>query len=165
MTRLRAQSSVAAPAVIAVAAALGHASPALGATAVGETFTPNSACAGGVGVTALQVESPGDAYMVGSRGVVTSWSFEAGPNPPPVARLRTGRTAGGTSYRITGESQPEAITPNTLNTFPTHVAVQSGDVIGFTVVGGGCARNPALTPGYFVDAVLGDTPPSPGGLG
>jgi hypothetical protein len=65
--------------------------------------------------------------------VIVSWSIEstsAGSSGNPTV-LKVARAAGGDSFTIVGESQGQNI-PDTdaLNTYPTRIPVQEGDLIG-----------------------------------
>jgi hypothetical protein len=108
---------------------------ALGATPIGQTITPTTTYVVSP-TTYLQCVSPGDQYAAPSPGVITSWSFRADALPPQI-RLKTVRAAPGVQrYTIVGESALESPTPSQLNTFPTRVAVQAGDFLGFFVTPG-----------------------------
>jgi hypothetical protein len=57
------------------------------------------------------------------------------------------RPAGGNDFTIVGESEVQTTSANQLNTFPTQISVEAGDLIGEVRVGSGdCGRN---EPGYF----------------
>jgi hypothetical protein len=132
------------------------ASSASAATQVGETFTPPTNCAP---ATWLQSGSPGGQYAAPFVGVLTSWSFQAGPTPPPI-KLKVARHTGGNSFTIVGESDRMTLASNLLNTYPVQIPVQAGDVLGFTnFAGRECARA-APGPGYSGHAIEAD--PAPG---
>src|SRR5215216_4163207 len=73
------------------------------AAQIGETFAP-AACSELTDTVFLQSMSPGDAYVVPFDGVVTSWSYQAGGNPPAMLELKVGRSAGADDFTIVGES-------------------------------------------------------------
>ena len=101
---------------------------ALGAVTVGQTFTPDVGF-GGAG-TWIQWGSPGNTYTVPANGVITSWSFEAAAGTTPALKLKVVRSAGGSDYTTVGESRAETPLPSRLNTWPTRISVNQGDLIG-----------------------------------
>jgi hypothetical protein len=137
------------PSWIAVAAGLvSLAIPASAgaATQLGETFTPNTSDSSD---TLLQTGSPGGQYAVPFSGVITSWSFQAGPDPPTL-NFKVARSAGGNDFTIVGESGLQTgIIANALNTFPTRIPAQAGDAIGFFVGDAGEVRGTGVS-GYTV---------------
>jgi hypothetical protein len=145
---------------IAVLAGLGAFSvagpaSAWGASQVGETFTPD--VPSDVNATYLQSTSPGGQYVMPSGGVVTSWSHLA-PAGTQQLKLKIARRLSGNQFTIIGESTLETISPGTLNTFETRIAVQAGDVLGvYAVVSRGLARSAM---GYGFHGLEGD--PAPG---
>ncbi len=132
-------------ATLATSALVGAASAAA-SVQIGATFTPNLGC--GSPNATLQAVSPSGQYAAPSAGVLTSWSFQADGSPPQL-KLKVGRPAGGNNFTIVGDSPRQTMTPNALNTFPTRIPVQAGDVIGYYHEGpaGGdkCVRNAAPT--------------------
>jgi hypothetical protein len=132
------------------------ATPALAATTVGQTFTPDAFCGGPA--TRLQVVSPSSQYVVPSAGVLTSWSFQADGSPPTVKFKAAHPTGNTREFKVLGESALLSPTPSTLNTNPIRIPVQTGDVIGFFDDGAGnCQRVDAA---YTIDFLLSDVPPS-----
>ena len=114
---------------------------------VGQIVDPNSsACS--QNLTWLQTVSPNNRYVVPERGVLTQWSFLGGAIVPTQMRLKVGRPAGGNNYTIVGESAFQNPVASTLNTYPTQIPVEAGDIIGFYFQGSN-----------FVDCAL---PGSPG---
>ena len=89
------------------------------------------------------------SYRVPFDGVITSWSYDN--TAPPSGRrgtaaaslkLKVFRVVGNGEFLVVGESDPEQLEDEGINTFPTNISVQAGDFIGFTVVAGsapGCA--------------------------
>jgi hypothetical protein len=126
---------IALPAV-AVAGLLALAIPASAgaATQIGQTFTPTQTC---VGVTSLQSVSPGSHYAAPFPGVITSWSFQADATFFPELKFKVARHTGGDNFMIVGEEGPHIPSPGSLNTYPTRISVQAGDVIGLTLGAGG----------------------------
>jgi hypothetical protein len=119
---------------------------ATAATQIGETFTPDTPS---MTTTLLQSGSLGGQYAAPFSGVITSWSFRAGPDAPQL-NFKAARHAGDNNFTIVGESGLETgIIANALNTFPTRIPVQAGDVIGFFVGDAGEVRRTGVT-GYTV---------------
>jgi hypothetical protein len=145
LDRHRRLGCVVAMAVIA-ASLLGAAPLASAATQIGQTFSPNTL---GSNDTLLQSGSPGGQYAVPFSGVITSWSFQAGADPPEL-NFKAARHASGDNFTIVGQSGLQTgIIANALNTFPTRIPVQAGDVIGFFVGDAGQVRRTGIT-GYTV---------------
>jgi hypothetical protein len=76
----------------------------------------------------------GTAYVVPSTGGVTawtltSWSTVAGADPQHMA-MKVFRSAGGENYTAVGHEGPHDLSLNALNTFPAHLAVKPGDILG-----------------------------------
>jgi hypothetical protein len=130
---------------LATSALVGAASAAA-SVQIGATFTPDLGC--GSPNATLQAVSPSGQYAAPSAGVLTSWSFQADGSPPQL-KFKVGRSVGGNDFTIVGDSPVQTMTPNALNTFPTRIPVQAGDVIGYYHEGpaGGdkCVRNAAPT--------------------
>ena len=145
-------------AAVATSALVG-ATPAGASNQIGSTFTPALGC--GTPNATLQAVSPNGQYSAPSAGVLTSWSFQADGSPPQL-KFKVGRRAGASNFTIVGESPVMTMTPNALNTFPTRIPVQAGDVIGYYHEGpaGGdkCVRN--APPTYATRFVNVD--PAPG---
>jgi hypothetical protein len=143
---------------VLAAVGLGVANPshASAATEIGTTFDPGSSFCGNM---LLQSGSPpADSYAAPSAGVITSWSYQASMGPVQI-KLKVGRAAGANSFLIVGESAVQVATASSLNTFPTRISVQAGDLIGITPVTNGlpCVRSMA---GYSYSAyVMGDDVP------
>lgn len=154
MTRSR---RLAISSVLAIAALALPVSGAGAAVTIGQTFTPASDASSDCGdnATGLQTVSPNNQYAAPSRGVITSWSFQASASPVPTLKLKVGRAAGGNNYTTVGESDLRAPLPGTFSTFPTRISVEAGDVIGayYLEGDGGCAAPPA---GYVAHAAAGE---------
>jgi hypothetical protein len=112
------------------------ASPAGAATQLGETFAPPTAC--DPNAANLQSSSPAGQYTVGFPGVITSWSFHAGP--ATLVKLKVAHPAGGNSFQIVGESSLTAVAAGSSPSFPTRISVEPGDVIGNWTNTSNCAR-------------------------
>jgi hypothetical protein len=117
---------------VVVAAAVALFAVPSAATTIGQTFVPNPigpSCS--EGFTRIQGTSPGGQYAAPSNGVITAWSFDAGPGPPRL-RFKVAHPEGGNTFTIVGESDLKTPTPNQLNTYTdVRVPVRTGDVIGF----------------------------------
>jgi hypothetical protein len=126
--------------VIGSAALVLPVSPAGAATQIGQTFTPDFPCSGPAGATFLQSGAPGATYAAPSAGVITSFSFIAGSDPPPI-KFKVAHPNGGNSFTMLGESTLKMPTAGTLNTYPLQISVGTGDVIGLYTGGeGDCGR-------------------------
>ncbi len=103
---------------------------ALGATTLGETFTPTGNCAAEQPVLIQTTSPPGGAvYAAPAPGVITSWSVMA-PAATEQMAFKVARSAGGGNYTIVGESDAEQLTAAQLNTHPARIPVVAGDMIG-----------------------------------
>ena len=137
---------------------VGLPSNASAAVTLGETFTPTDECNTTMGTTYLQLgspPSPAPQFAAPTPGVITSWSSRAASVAPTQMKLKVGRPEGGNDLRIVGESDVRAPGADQLNTYPTRVAVQAGDVIGFFSTGGPgymCARSATDYLGGFINA-------------
>lgn len=138
------------------AAALAAPAAAGAATTLGQTFTPS---AGGCGsATNLQSTSPGSSYAAPSDGVITAWSHQANATPPELA-LKVARAAGGNWFTIVGGSAPQTMTPDSLNSFPTRIPVEAGDVIGFFVAASGSCGSDGGVVGFGYHYKFADIAP------
>ena len=64
-------------------------------------------------------------------GVITSWSFQAGPTPPTL-KLKVGRAASGAALRSSGRARSRCRAANQVNTFTNvRIPVAAGDMLGF----------------------------------
>ena len=123
------------------------ASPSAGAaTQLGEVFGSPAGCDTN---QVLLNGPPGSAqYIAPSRGVITSWSFQAGASPPTL-KLKVARPAGANTFTIVGQSVLQAPAPSVVSSFLTRVPMEAGDVLGFYVdASGGCANSGAGTTLY-----------------
>jgi hypothetical protein len=135
--------TIAAAALTAIAL-MAPPAPAEAATTVGQTFFPpisNDTC-GPPEFEVLQTgRADGTSYATPSNGVITSWSFEAGPDTTTLA-LRVYRPTGTAHrYLVLADAGSQTITAlSGLHTFPTSIPVRSGDIIGIRGTSGTCAR-------------------------
>ena len=85
----------------------------------------------------------GNTYVVPPFGAtITSWSTQAANSAPgAMVSFKVFRGLGGNTYRVVGLDGPRTIVPFSLNTFPTSIPVQPGDVIGFFLVNGNVAAH------------------------
>ena len=120
------------------------------ATTVGQLFLPNATNC--MPKTFIQTGvQGGNPYRVPSAGVITSWSFEHNNAIVPGLKLKVARPAnvllGDPSTQvglmIVGESLAGAQTPDAVNTYPTRISVQAGDLLGIYAGGGGCGLTPS----------------------
>jgi hypothetical protein len=64
--------------------------------------------------------------------VISSWSYNAGAGPAQTITMKVFRKiADPATLQVVGHDGPRAIAADTLNTFPTNVPVQPGDILGF----------------------------------
>jgi hypothetical protein len=140
---------VSALACFAIAPAL-----ASGATTLGQTAVP-SLCNSPGPFSAVQVATGGaPSYTVpAGGGVITSWSHQANGSAIQSAKLKMWRPAAGVlTYTMIGESSLQTTTPSALNTFPTRIAVQAGDLVGLgwtSPAGMGCQFSTASSDDVF----------------
>ena len=81
------------------------------------------------------VGGPSYAVPPGDGGVITSWSTNKGPGAGQTLKLKVWRKVGDpANYQVVGHDGPRDIGPGTIKTFQTSIPVQSGDLIGMTVV-------------------------------
>jgi len=130
--------------------ALAAPGPASAATQLGETFVNSGFC--DPFFTELQTTSPGNPYAAPTRGVITSWSYQADATPPQV-EFKVGRSVGANDFLIVAESGLETIAPNELHTAQIRVPVNQGDVIGLYQTNADCGRGQA---GYGAAYQSGD---------
>lgn len=103
-------------------------------TVLGQTFAP--APGNAIDTTYVVTGSPGIISSAQRDGVITSWSYEAGPSlNPGTVQLKTLRALGLDAYRAVGESAPETPSASTVNTFSTRVPIEQDDKIGIRSTG------------------------------
>jgi hypothetical protein len=132
----------------------GALAPSAGAaTTLGQTFPPDHEF-GGAGVF-IQSGSPGNSYTVPSNGVITSWSFEAAAGITPPIKLKVVRRVGGDDFLTVGDSQLETPMPGILNTWPTRIAVNTGDVLAHAYTGSTDGYRTGVGPDYITNEISG----------
>jgi hypothetical protein len=132
------------------------ASEASASMTIGETFDPTSS---GICTPSPRtfIQSGPASYSMPTSGVLTSWSYHAGANPPQV-KLKVARKIGA-DLLIVGETAPKSPDPNGPSTYATRIPVQAGDAIGLTLVTDGeCFRGAPTA--FTYDDIAGD--PAPG---
>jgi hypothetical protein len=138
-----------------IAGVLLPAHPADAATQLGQTFTPTGNCSPGTRLQVSGLDVPAD-------GVISSWSFErsssAGSSP---AKLKVARPLGGTDVAVIGESELENPAVG-LNTFPTRVPVQAGDLLGLYTVPASVFYCSGPAPGFTIGTGPFGSDPPPG---
>jgi hypothetical protein len=105
---------------------------------LGNTSGPLLTC-GSFGYSLLQAQvASGPTYTIpAGGGVITSWSVQASAETGDVMKLRVFHPTGTPNqYTVVAESVPQALVPNSLNTFATRITVNANDVIGTDVVAG-----------------------------
>jgi Ca2+-binding RTX toxin-like protein len=149
-------------AAIAVTALI-FAPSASAAAQVGETGSPPLSCGGGSPAQSLVQSASGHSpsYLVPTGGgVITSWSHQAHASPGTSMRLKLYRPTANPFVFITeGESSFESVTAGVLNSFPTRLTAQEGQVLGFSVMAGsnGCVFDSGDVADEF-RGILGDPP-------
>jgi hypothetical protein len=130
---------------------LGAASPAGASITIGQPapgVSPpgylDGECGGPVpGDYLQQTVISGSSYVVPGLGVITSWSHNAGDGSGMTLTFKVFRHFGGALFTAIGHSGPFPLLPSTINTFPAHIPVSTGDIIGLRV--------PTATPGVACD--------------
>lgn len=130
-----------------------NAGPAGAAVTIGQTFTPDDDF-GGSGVF-IQSGSLNNSYAAPINGVVTSWSFQAPAGITPPLKLKMMRFAGGSDFTTVGDSQLESPMPGILNTWPTRIGVQAGDVPAHFYSDTTVSYH-SNVPGYTTNEISGD---------
>jgi hypothetical protein len=138
---------------LAAAAALLLPTAALAATAIGSAAVGSSTCVGvnGTPVDSVQLTSTGNSYAVPAGGTsITSWSVTAAAGDVGPVGLEVWRPSATSPIPATliATSTLQTLSSG-LNTFPTAISVQEGDLIGLRVEG------PLACLAPIVDAVTG----------
>jgi hypothetical protein len=118
-------------------AVMASASQAGATVTIGQTFPGAFNCSGPSTyfVESTAPASPSYAVPAGG-GVITSWSLQAGADTGLV-KLAVLRNAGGPStFTTIGASAAQTLTANSLNSFPTSLAVQANDRIAALILSG-----------------------------
>ncbi len=152
---LRSVLRVGAIGTLACGAWLAFGGSALAATQLDETFAPEAGDCGNA-TFIVTVAPAGKTAAAPFAGVLTSWSYQA-LTVGPQMKLKVLRPAGGNSFTIVAESSVEVTAPNVVNTFPTRMSVQAGDIIGFYLVTQApCLRQGAPATGWHGRNFAGD---------
>lgn len=117
-------------------AALVPAPSVLAATEIGQldpAADPGGSCMGTV--VFVQTEAVGDpSYAVPPGGsVITGWSHKANLASGRELGLKLLRSQGDGTFTVVGGSEMEVLEPSTVNTFPTRVPAQGGDLLGLWI--------------------------------
>jgi hypothetical protein len=150
-------------AVAAGAMVLVCAPSATAAVTIGQANGTGSSCPAGVTIVQRGVAAGGPSYVVPSPGgVITSWSYGAGPSPDQI-KFKALRPIGGDDFTVIGASGTQTMTPGVVNTFGIQVPVQAGDTIGLSTVSPDttCAQTdvPLTTADVAGGCVTCDPPP------
>jgi hypothetical protein len=150
-------------AVAAGAIMLVCAPSAIAAVTIGQANGTGSSCPAGVTIVQRSVAAGGPSYAVPSPGgVITSWSYGAGPTADQV-KFKALRPIGGNDFTVIGASGTQTMTPGGVNTFGIQVRVQAGDTIGLTTVSPDttCAQTdvPLTTADVAGGCLMCDPPP------
>lgn len=124
------------------------ASLAFGAITVGQ-LSPDI---GGAMCNSSQIEyivptvSSGASYALPGKGVITSWTTNAGANPGARLTMRVYRPVSPNRYLALAHDGPRLLTPGGTagNTFATTIQVERGDIIGVNTADGGTTPNRCL---------------------
>ncbi len=129
------------------------ASPAPASVTIGQLApgVPTTTC-GNTDYDGLQASiTSGTSYVVPAAGTLTSWSHNARAASGQQLTMKIFRkVADPATYQVVGHDGPRNLTGGVLNTFPTNIAVQPGDVLGLNI------RSPTATACGFA-AAPGDT--------
>jgi hypothetical protein len=123
-----------APAVSLAALSLSASgSSAVASETIGQTGIAGGTCAANID-RLVQTTSSGNSYVVPATGgigawTVTSWSHPAVANASQTLTMKVFRPIGGTTYMAVGHDS-RSLAAGVLNTFPTSLAVKTGDVLG-----------------------------------
>lgn len=138
------------------------AAPALADTSIGQTGGEQY-CLSDLTVIQLGVGS-GTSFTVPSGSwTLTSWSTQGGESPDAEAALVVVRPTGNPGeYTVVGVSQTETLTPGVLNTFPTSIRVEGGDLLGLAATGDAICANETGDDADTYTFVASGPPPSAG---
>jgi hypothetical protein len=135
--------------------------PAAGAVTIGQLAPGATGLCTATDTDALQaVLTSGNSYVVPVTGTITSWSHNAraanGGQQLTMKIFRKVAVADPPTYQAVGHDGPRPLVSGTLNTFPTSIAVKSGDLLGLNLL------SPNMTGCVFEgapeDRVLGRAP-------
>jgi hypothetical protein len=114
--------------LIATAAGVTLASPAQGATVIGQTATADECSGGGYGGQ-VQLTSAGPSYTVPFDGTITSWSA-ASDAPGVETKLLVLQPVSGTTFHVAAKSDFGTFASPGVQTFAAQIPVKAGQVIG-----------------------------------
>ena len=98
--------------------------------------SPDALCSNGPNDSLTPTVTSGNSYVIPALAApygmtVTSWSTNAAAGAGQMLTFKVFRKIGDpATYRVVGHDGPRPLTPSVVNTFPTSIAVQAGDVIG-----------------------------------
>lgn len=128
------------------------------ATTLGETSAGPIACGSGFTFSEVQHASAGSAYAVpAGGGVITSWSHFARAGAGQSLKFKVFRLQTVPDYAVVGHSSTEPLMPSQLNTFPTRIPVQAGDLLGQVIPGTSSSIGCIFSTASVTDTV-GDIP-------
>jgi hypothetical protein len=138
---------------LAVVSLITTASVASASEAIGRLAPmPSTSCVGSTFDIIEPTVTSGTGYVVQPLPnvdalMISSWSHNAAPAPPAGALTFKvfRKTADPATYTVVGHDGPHELTAGALNTFPTSIPVQPGDVIGIN------SAMPAATACTFFD--------------
>jgi hypothetical protein len=119
--------------VLSAAIVVFAAADAAASTTLGNTPMPNSGCTADDTYIQEGTNPSVPSYTAPFAGVITAWSFQAASPAPTTLKLKTARDTGGGNWMIVGGSARQNPPASTLSTYPTRIAVQAGDVIGYYI--------------------------------
>lgn len=140
------------------------AASASASTGIGGTpGTPSSLVSCGNQVLFVpQGEATAPSYVIPASGVITSWSTMGHTGDTGSVGMKVVRPLNATDFRVTGTSDPRAVTPDMLNQFRARVPVDSGDRIALWTAGSTGGWACAYTTGNALDTMRsGPSGPEP----
>lgn len=109
---------------------------ALAATQIGQldpAADPGGSCTGTTLFAQRTVVGESSYAVPSGGGVITGWSHKAKSASGRELALKLLRSQGDETFAVVGGSALEVLEPSTVNTFPTRVPVQGGDLIGLWI--------------------------------
>jgi hypothetical protein len=137
------RGSVLAASVILV---LGCAASAQAQTTVGQLAPANPplVCSGESFDVTQGPTAGANPYVIPAAGVITSWSTNAAAGAGQTLAFKVYRPIGAPNYEVLAHQGPVGLTASVLNTFPVHIPVQAGDVLGLNTSTGAGIPNACL---------------------
>jgi hypothetical protein len=98
--------------------------------------SPSVSCVGAQFDHFQPTVTSGNAYVVpalppATELVISSWSHNAANPAGASLTMKVYRQVIGPTHRVVGLDGPRQLTPSTVNTFPSNVPVEPGDLLGF----------------------------------